>query len=153
LNASGSYGTATNYKLPSVDTEISTALVVGIVPSNHRPTGLTDRAPNTGANNVNSGGANNFPRLLDDWSGNDLYIRGSMVALFESRVAMEPFTHSRCYRAPGRFWGLHYKFSQPEHDVPLEPVVLNATRVGFRRLSPADYATRKTAIEALTAIP
>jgi hypothetical protein len=145
--------TASNIKLTATDTEVSTALVVGIVPSNHNPTGLTDRGPSTGANNVNSGGANNFPRLLDDWSGDSLYIRGSMVALFESRVAMEPFTHSRVYRAPGRFWGLHYNFSQPAHDVPLEPIVLNATRVGFRRLSPGDYATRKAFIEGLTAIP
>src|SRR3954466_3879698 len=41
-------GTASNIKLPADDTEISTALVVGIVPSNHNPTGLTDRAPSTG---------------------------------------------------------------------------------------------------------
>lgn len=157
---------ASGNKLFAQDTEISTALVVGIVPSHHNPTGLTDRSPTSGTagggvyvtvsgvagNNVNSGGANNFPRLLEDWSG-DLYIRGSMVALFESRVAMEPFTHSRCYGAPGRFWGLHYKFSQASHDVPLEPIVLGATRLGFRRLTPGEYAARKTSIEAMTAIP
>ena len=76
-----------------------------------------------------------------------------MVALFESRVAMEPFTHSRCYRAPNRYWGLHYKFSQAAHDVPLEPVVLNATRTGFRRLTAQQYAVRKTYIESLSLIP
>lgn len=158
---------ASKTKLGAVTTEVSTALVVGIVPSHHNPTGLTDRPPTSGTagggvvvtvsskvgNNVNSGGANNFPRLLDNWSGDSLYIRGSMVALFESRVAMEPFTHSRCYSAPSRFWGLHYNFSQAAHDVPLEPIVLSATRLGFRRLSPGEYATRKTAIEAMTAIP
>jgi Tfp pilus assembly protein PilX len=167
LNAPGSYGTSANTKLAAVATEVSTALVVGIVPSHHNPTGLTDRAPTSGTtgggvyvtvggkngNNVNSGGANNFVRLLDNWSGVGLYIRGSIVGLFESRVAMEPFTHSRCYRAPGRYWGLHYNFSQANHDVPLEPIVLNATRLGFRRLTAAQYATRKTAIEAMTAIP
>ncbi|MEO5958102.1 MAG: hypothetical protein ABIR80_03215, partial [Opitutaceae bacterium] len=167
VNTPGSYGTSDNAKLPATSTEISTALVVGIVPSHHNPTGLTDRPPTSGVsgggvyvavggvngNNVNSGGANNFPRLLDNWSGVSLYIRGSIGALFESRVAMEPFTHSRCYRAPGRYWGLHYNFSQANHDVPLEPIVLNATRLGFHQLTAAQYATRKSYIEGLTAIP
>jgi hypothetical protein len=167
LNTPGSNGTAIRIKLAAVDTEVSTATVVGIVPSHHNPTGLTDRPPQSGTtgggvfvtvggktgNNVNSGGANNFVRLLCNWSSRGLYIRGSIVGLFESRVAMEPFTHSRCYRAPGRFWGLHYNFSQANHDVPLEPIVLNATRLGFRRLTAAQYAAKKTSIEAMTAIP
>ncbi len=68
-------------------------------------------------------------------------------------LAMEPFTHSRCYRAPGRFWGLHHNFSQANHDVPLEPIMLNATRLGFRQLNAALYQARKTGIEALAAIP
>ncbi len=152
-NSPGGFGATSNIKLGAVSTEVSTALLVGIVPSNHSPTGLTDRAPNTGANNVNSGGANNFPRLLDNWSGDSLYIRGSMVALFESRVAMEPFTQSRCYRAPGRYWGLHQGFRTPNHDVPLEPIVLSATRMGFRELSAAEYNTKKTEINAMTVIP
>jgi hypothetical protein len=76
-----------------------------------------------------------------------------MVALFESRVAMEPFTHSRCYSAPARIWGLHYNFSTANHDVPLEPIVLSATRMGFRELSSAEYTTKKAAITAMTAIP
>ncbi|WP_414660805.1 hypothetical protein [Horticoccus sp. 23ND18S-11] len=169
LNTPGSNGTASAIKLDASTTEISTALVVGIVPSHHNPTGLTDRAPTSGVtgggvtvsagsparngNNVNSGGANNFPRLLDNWSGDSLYIRGSMVGLFESRVAMEPFTHSRCYRAPGRYWGLHYDFSQVNHDVPLEPIVLSATRLGFHRLTASQYATKRAAMAGMTAIP
>ncbi len=169
LNTPGSNGSTRTTKLPADDTEISSALVVGIVPSHHNPTGLTDFPPTSGTsgggvyistgtparngNNVNSGGANNFPRLLCNWSGSGLYIRGSMVGLFESRVAMEPFTHSRCYRAPGRYWGLHYNLSQANHDVPLEPIVLNAVRLGFRQLTAAQYSARKTYIEGLAAIP
>ena len=61
--------------------------------------------------------------------------------------------HARRYRASGRYWGLHYNFSQAEHDVPLEPIALNATLLGFRCLTAAQYTTRKTAIEAMTAIP
>ena len=149
-NKPGTLGTAINTKFSAVPTEISTALVIGIVPSNHNPTGLTDRPPSVGANNVNSGGANNFPRFLEQWGdSNPLYIRGSMVALFESRVAMEPFTHSRCYDRPVRAWGLHNNLSLANHDVPLEPVVYSADRLGFRRLSATEYSARKAAIEAL----
>ncbi len=155
---SGSLGSATTSKLDIVATEMSTALLMGIVPSNHNPTGLTDGyvpssfqtwgTPAVAGNGVNSGGANNFPRLLEDWGGIGLYIRGSIVALYESRVAMEPFTNGRSYTAPGRFWGLHYNFSQASHDLPLEPIVLGSTRVGFRDLSPSEYSTKKTQIES-----
>ena len=79
----------------------------GFVPTwTHTATG----DPAVMGNRVNGGGANNFPRLLESWSGDSLYIRGSIVGLYESRVAMEPFTNSRCYQAPGRFWGLHQNF-------------------------------------------
>lgn len=135
-------------KLPAIDTEVSTALVVGLVPSNTIPDGLTDRTPRDGANGVNTGGANNFPRMHENWSGDTLYIRGSMVALFESRVAMEPFTNGRNYGAPTRAWGLHQNFSTV-HDLPLEPIVLGSTRVGFRDLTKEQYNSMKTHIEAL----
>ncbi len=155
----GAGGTARQTKLPTVDTEYSTALLMGLVPSNHNGTGLSDRPALAGANAQYSGGAHNFPRLLEDWHNDmgsgvtsTLYIRGSMVALFESRVAMEPW-NIRCYAAPERAWGLHYGFSTANHDVPLEPLVIGADRLGFRELSAAEYATRKTALEALTAIP
>lgn len=128
-------------------TEISTALVVGLVPSNHIPDGLTDHPPRTGANGVNTGGANNFPRMHEAWPGG-LFIRGSMVALFESRVAMEPFTNGRNYGAPGRYWGLHQNF-KTVHDVPLEPIVLSATRIGFKELTASEYAAEKSHIESL----
>jgi len=146
-NTPDSSGSGRTTKFSANATEISTALVVGLVPSNHIPDGLTDRPPRTGANGVNTGGANNFPRLHEAWSGG-LYIRGSMVALFESRVAMEPFTNGRNYGAPGRFWGLHQNFSTV-HDVPLEPIVLGSTRIGFKELTPSAYAAEKTHIEGL----
>lgn len=146
-------------KLPTVDTEFSVALLVGMVPSNHNATDLTDRPPRAAANAQYSGGAHNYPRLLEDWHNDmgiginsGLYIRGSMVALFESRVAMEPW-NIRCYQAPDRYWGLHENFRTAGHDLPLEPIVLSATRLGFRELSASDYAARKATIQAMPAIP
>jgi hypothetical protein len=155
----GATGGTWRTKLPTVDTEFSVALLVGMVPSNHNATGLTDRPPISAANAQYSGGAHNYPRLLEDWHNDmgsgtvsGLFIRGSMVALFESRVAMEPW-NIRCYQAPDRFWGLHQDFRTAGHDLPLEPIVLSATRMGFRELTAAEYDARKTSIEALTPIP
>lgn len=142
-------------KLPTVSTEVSAALLMGLVPSNHNATGLSDNPPISAANQQYSGGAHNFPRLLEDWheqlgssSNSTLCIRGSMVALFESRVAMEPW-NIRVYLAPVRVWGLHDGFAQSGHHVPLEPIVLSSRRMRYKELTAAEYAAWKTTITSL----
>jgi hypothetical protein len=147
-NTPGTAGSAVTEKLDASTTEISTALLVGIVPTNHNPTGLTDGPASSGGNGQVSGGLHNFPRLLEVWGTAGLYIRGSMVAMFESRVAMEPWSQ-RAYSAPSRTWGLHAGLSSANHDLPLEPVLLGARRLGFKEISAAEYATLKATIEAL----
>ncbi len=119
---------------PSV-TEISTCLLTGIV---HTTSAQT------------SGGVHNFPRLLENWNGTGLYIRGSMVAMFESQVATEPWS-IRYYQGAGRYWGLHQNLRAENgaHDLPLEPIVLNGQRMRYRELTPAQYAAQKAVIEAL----
>lgn len=154
----GTAGSTWQTKLPPPQsTEYSAALLVGIVPSNHDATNLTDRPAYSGANGQYSGGAHNFPRMIEDWhsdldagvSGNaNLVIRGSMVALFESRVALEPW-NIRTYAAPNRYWGLHEGFRTAGHDVPLEPIVLSSTRKRYLEQTAAEYAAMKTTIEAL----
>jgi hypothetical protein len=148
LAAAGSLGSNFSEKLPTVNTEISCALLMGLVPSNHNPSGLTDGPPSSAANQQYSGGAHNFPRLIESWNGQGLYIRGSMVALFESRVAMEPW-NLRVYTAPNRHWGLHQDLRNASHDIPLEPIVLSARRMAYREITASEYATLKTTIEAL----
>lgn len=148
LAAAGALGSNFTAKLPTVDTEVSTALLMGLVPSNHNPTGLTAGPPSSGANQQYSGGAHNFPRLIESWNGEGLFIRGSMVALFESRVAMEPW-NLRVYTAPNRYWGLHQDLRNANHDVPLEPIVLHARRMAYREINATEYAALKAVIEAL----
>ncbi len=155
VSSTAAYYATYDEKLPTVSTEISTALLMGLVPSNHNATGLTDQPPVAAANQQYSGGAHNFPRLLEDWHNQygltanaTLCIRGSMVALFESRVAMEPW-NIRCYLAPIRVWGLHEGFEAVGHHVPLEPIVLNSRRMRYREMTAAEYATLKASIEAL----
>ena len=142
-------GAAVTSKFAPAETEISTCLLVGIVPTNHNPTGLTDGAPSTAGNGQTSGGAHNYPRLLETWGGAvGLYIRGSMVAMFESRVAMEPWS-LRVYTGAKRYWGLHESLRDANHDLPLEPMLLNGRRKFFKEITAAQYTTLKTTIEAL----
>jgi hypothetical protein len=144
----GSAGAARTMKFGASTTEISCALLVGIVPTNHNPVGLTDGPPSSGANGQGAGGLHNFPRLLEIWGSAGLFIRGSMVAMFESRVAMEPWS-LRYYSAPSRTWGLHQSLRSPSHDLPLEPVLLGARRLGFKEITASEYASMKATIEAL----
>jgi hypothetical protein len=101
----------------------------------------------------NSGGVHNFPRLSEAWNGS-LYIRGSMVAMFESEVACEPWLATRIYSAPSRMWGLHNNLraensSAGAHDVPLEPMLINVSRWHFTALDSGAYNTLKSTITAL----
>ncbi len=141
------------------DTEVSACLLIGIVPTNANPaapsattppTYVTNGPPSSGPNGQTSGGVHNYPRLLEVWNGSGLYFRGSMVAMFESRVAMEPWS-IRVYSAPGRYWGMNASLSASggAHHVPLEPMLLNARRMRFDSLTAQQYSDAKTIIEAL----
>jgi hypothetical protein len=141
-------GSARTTKFDASTTEVSACLLVGIVPTNHNASELTDGPPATSGNGQASGGLHNFPRLLEIWGSANLYIRGSMVAMFESRVAMEPW-NLRTYSAPARTWGLHQDLRSAGHDLPLEPILLGARRLGFKEITPTQYSTLKTTIEAL----
>ncbi len=77
-----SYRTASN-------TTVNTAIVSGIVPS---------------ANNYYSGGAENFPRFLENWSGKSLTYYGSMVELYQSRQSIGRWGLSNVYNPPNRQW-------------------------------------------------
>ena len=149
-NTPATVGTARTTKFLPTPTEISACLLVGIVPTNHNASGITgvDGPPASVANGQTSGGVHNFPRLSEEWAGTGLYIRGGLVAMFESRVAMEPWT-LRVYSGAGRFWGLHQSLRSADHDLPLEPILLGARRLGFKEITAAEYATLKTTIEAL----
>lgn len=133
-STSGASTTASrDYKFTPTATEISACLLTGIVETN---------------SHQHSGGVHNYPRLLENWSGTGLYIRGSMVAMFTSEVATEPWS-IRIYTGAGRYWGLHESLRTAGHDVPLEPILLNAQRLHYTELTPQEYNTLKTTIQGL----
>jgi len=88
-----------------------------------------------------SGGAHNLPRFLENWSGVTVAIRGSMVAMFSSRIAMQPWSLSY-YGAPTRQWGFDSIF-QNGNFPPYSPKVMSYRRVDFTDLTAAQYATMK----------
>jgi hypothetical protein len=79
-------------------TTVNTAIVSGIV-----PTSGTAASPGT-----YSGGAENFPRFLEDWSGDSFTYYGSMVQLYTSRQFINPWPNTgsgpNVYNAPNRNW-------------------------------------------------
>jgi hypothetical protein len=75
-------------------TTVNSAIVSGIVPT----------GGGSGANSY-SGGEENFPRFLEDWSGGKTFTYyGSMVELFKSQQSTGYWGSSNVYNAPNRNW-------------------------------------------------
>ncbi len=71
------------------NTTVNTAIIAGIVPS---------------ANGNYSGGAENYPRFLEDWTNKSLTYYGSMVELYQSQQATGIWGKSNVYSPPLREW-------------------------------------------------
>lgn len=108
--------------------EISAAFLTGFTPTNKSGNGLS------------SGGVHNFPRFLENWSGKDVWIRGSLVCLFESRVAYEPWKGTGYYSPPNRNWGFNDLFRNGVYP-PGTPKVLSYRRVDYTELNAERYQT------------
>lgn len=75
------------------NTTINSAIVSGIVPT----------AP-VGGDGSYSGGAENFPRFLEDWSHAILTYYGSMVELYKSQQSIGEWGKANVYVPPTRHW-------------------------------------------------
>ncbi|PZR75146.1 MAG: hypothetical protein DLM73_06040 [Chthoniobacterales bacterium] len=76
------------------NTTVNAAIVSGIVPT----------AP-VGGDGSYSGGAENFPRFLENWSGHTFTYYGSMVELYKSQQATGKWTtNASVYSPPVRQW-------------------------------------------------
>lgn len=79
------------------DTTVNTAIVAGFLPS-----GWVN--PATGAEYGYSGGLNNFPRFLEDWTNKDFNYMGSMIELFTSAIGTGMWDTGNIYVPPNRNW-------------------------------------------------
>ena len=98
-------------------TTINAACIEGIVESTNNP-----------ASNANgySGGVENYFRLLENWSGVNLWYNGSMVAMFPSQYATNCWQQTgNYYTAPTRHWSFDTNFFGPSCLPPLTPTIVN----------------------------
>lgn len=85
------------------DTTVNTAIVAGFLPSGWMN-------PKTGAQYGYSGGLNNFPRFLEDWTNNTFTYTGSMIELFTSQIATGEWDTGSIYIPPNRVWNFDSNF-------------------------------------------
>ena len=103
---------------PALNTTVNAAFLAGIVQT-------------TNSNGIKeySGGVENFPRFLEDWSGKTLTYNGSMVVMFPSQYAtnfwISPGTY---YNPPVREWAFDSNFLQYNRLPPTTPQVQKVIR-------------------------
>ena len=84
-----------------------------------------------------SGGGENYPRLLENWSGVNLYYNGSMVEMFTSQIGNAPWPGTgTVYNPPTRDWAFDTNFTNPSGLPPLTPRVISITRSSWTSLPP-----------------
>jgi hypothetical protein len=96
---------------------------------------LTGNVPSNGT--YYSGGVENFPRLLENWSNQTFTYNGSMVAMFASQIANAPWPGTgSVYNPPTRKWGFDNNFNNPAKQPPLTPQIIMVQRGKWALLPP-----------------
>jgi hypothetical protein len=98
------------------DTTVNAAFLGGIVP--------------TGGGSY-SGGVENFPRFLEDWSSSKFWYNGSMVVMFDSRTAKAPWGGGDVYSPPKRNWAFDKNFYDNTKLPPGTPQILFLERMNW----------------------
>jgi hypothetical protein len=101
----------------ATNTTVNAAIITGFVPT---------------AAGYYSGGLENLPRLLEDWTGKTLTLNGSLVGLFHSAKATAPWgARPDVYAPPRRNWSFDSKFTSPSGLPPSTPEVRTVIRRGW----------------------
>ncbi len=81
------------------------------------------------------GGVHNFMRMLEDWSGQALAYRGSMVSLWFSRQATGPYrADANVYSPPNRGYNFDTDFLTPALLPPGTPAFRDINTLKFRQI-------------------
>jgi hypothetical protein len=102
-NWSDANSSLTLAKRNATHTTVNTAILSGFLPSGY--------VNSDGVQYGYSGGMNNFPRFLENWSKIDFTYHGSMVELFESKIFTGEWDTGNIYNPPNRKWNFDTKFS------------------------------------------
>lgn len=103
----------------ATNTTYNTAILAGFTPSGYDRDGAGPAAPYG-----YSGGANNFPRFLETWSGKSCTYFGSMVELFRSKTFTGAWDTGVIYRPPARRWNYDPIFSSTPPPGSIDAVAL-----------------------------
>jgi hypothetical protein len=89
-----------------------------------------------GVNELGSdGGVHNFMRMLEDWGGQNLRYRGSMVSLYYSRQAIGIYrADANIYGAPTRGYNFDSDFLSPPLLPPGTPMFRDINTLKFRQI-------------------
>lgn len=84
-----------------------------------------------------NGGFENLPRFLEDWGGRTLTYSGSVINLFQSRIATGTWLGTgatyNIYNAPNRNWGFDTALSDPNYRIPGFPSVYNVVKSSYEQ--------------------
>jgi hypothetical protein len=118
LDANSKSGHSNSSGGPSASqTTINAACIEGIVQSTNNPA--------SDANGY-SGGAENYFRLLENWSSINFWYNGSMVAMFPCQYATNCWQQTGgYYTVPSRKWAYNTNFLNWDNLPPLTPTVVN----------------------------
>jgi hypothetical protein len=105
----------------AADTTVNAALMGGIVPSN---------------GTSYSGGVENFPRFLENWSSRTLAYNGSMVVMFYSKIATNAWGADDVYSPPIRQWTFDLNFMDATKLPPGTPEVRALIRGQWAQVKP-----------------
>jgi hypothetical protein len=114
----------------AADTTVNAAILAGIVSTTA---------------SADSGGVENFPRYLEDWTGKVHTYNGSMVCMYYSQIANAGWglpanaggpDH---YNPPDRNWGLDQNFQYKDKLPPKTPALVVLNRASWR--TPAAFST------------
>lgn len=79
-----------------------------------------------------NGGLENYPRLHENWTGKNLNIKGSFVALWDSTIATGAWQYGNPqYTAPNRNWEYNTSFNNPANLPPFTPWAVEARRIAW----------------------
>lgn len=112
--------TKTRAERVASNTTYNMAVMTGFIPSGWDPDGSSGSKAPYGY----SGGANNFPRFLEDWAGRSCTYYGSMVELFRSETLTGEWDTGNIYRPPSRRWNYDTLFNTTPPPGSLDAVAI-----------------------------
>jgi hypothetical protein len=107
---------------------INAAIVTGTVPSKDTSSSTT----------TFSGGVHNLPRMLEYWTGINLYLNTSIIRLWNSQMATNQWKYQGTYyNPPKRYFSFDHNFLDPAKVPPGIPNALVPIRFGWGVPPPA----------------